>query len=291
MKPPRFEYFDPRSLDEALSLLRARAADAKLLAGGQSLMPLLNFRLARPGALIDLNRLPALDYIREDDGVVRIGALCRQRQVERSPVVAARCPLLQAATRWVGHAAIRTRGTVGGSIAHADPAAEYPAVLAALDGQVVVRSAARERVLGAREFFVTYLTTALEPDEMVTEVRFPALPPDAAWSFLEFARRHGDFAIAGVACVVVGANAGPCRDARLALCGVGGAPVRARRAEDLLRGAPITDRAIEQAAAAVGDAIDPPSDLHADADYRRHLAVVLTRRALRAAVARAAGGP
>lgn len=289
MKPPRFEYFDPRTLDEALTLLGERAADAKLLAGGQSLMPLLNFRLARPGALIDLNRVPDLDGIREDDGMLRVGALCRQRQVETSSLVGARCPLLREATRWVGHAAIRTRGTVGGSIAHADPAAEYPAVLAALDGQVVVRSAMRERVVGAADFFVTYLTTTLEPDEMVTEVRFPAMPRDAGWSFVEFARRHGDFALAGVACVVRLGGDGVCIDARIALCGVGGRPVRARRAEAVLKGERPTDRVIQQAAAIVRDEVDPPSDLHADAEYRRHLATVLTRRSLRAAADRTAG--
>ncbi|MBI4247228.1 MAG: FAD binding domain-containing protein, partial [Candidatus Rokubacteria bacterium] len=179
MKPPRFDYHAPASLDEALGLLARYGGDGKVLAGGQSLMPLLNFRLSRPAALIDLNRIPALAYIKEEDGRVRLGAMTRQRVIEFSPVVAKALPLLLEATKLVGHLPIRTRGTIGGSIAHADPSAEYPAVLTALEGQVVARSARGERVLTPADFFQTYLTTSLAPDEILTEVRLPAMPAGA----------------------------------------------------------------------------------------------------------------
>ncbi|HXH84025.1 MAG TPA: FAD binding domain-containing protein, partial [Candidatus Tectomicrobia bacterium] len=179
MKPPRFEYHAPATVEEALALLARYGGDAKVLAGGQSLMPLLNFRLVRPAALVDLNRIPALAGIRERDGVIAFGAMTRQRAIEASAVVARRLPLLREATRWVGHLPIRTRGTIGGSIAHADPSAEYPAVLTALEGQVVARSARGERVLGAAELFQTYLTTTLEPDEILVEVRLPPTPAGA----------------------------------------------------------------------------------------------------------------
>src|SRR5204863_6480341 len=197
MKPAKFEYHAPSTLDEAIALLVRYGGDAKLLAGGQSLVPLLNFRLARPAALVDLNRIASLAYIREQDGQVRFGAMTRQRTIEFSPVVAQRLPLLKEATRWVGHLPIRTRGTIGGSIAHADPSAEYPAVLAALDGEVVARGAKGERVLKPRDFFQTYLTTNLAADEILTEVRLPATPAGAGYAFEVFARRHGDFAIIG----------------------------------------------------------------------------------------------
>src|SRR5207244_1190104 len=174
MKPPKFDYHAPASLDEALALLRRYGGDAKVLAGGQSLMPLLNFRLSRPAALVDLNRIPSLAYIEERDGQVRFGAMTRQRTIEFSPLVARRVPLLREATKWVGHLPIRTRGTIGGSIAHADPSAEYPAVLTALDGEVVARGPKGERVVRARDFFVTYLTPSLEADEILVEVRLPA---------------------------------------------------------------------------------------------------------------------
>jgi carbon-monoxide dehydrogenase medium subunit len=191
MKPPKFDYHAPPTLDEALALLVRYDGDAKLLAGGQSLVPLLNFRLARPAALIDLNRIKSLAYIREHDGQVRFGAMTRQRAIEFSPVVGRRLPLLREATRWVGHLPIRSRGTIGGSIAHADPSAEYPAVLTALEGEVVVRGPKGERTLAPAALFETYLTTTLAPDEILTEVRLPAMPDGAGWAFEEFARRCG----------------------------------------------------------------------------------------------------
>jgi len=202
MFPSRFRYEAPRSLDEAIGLLHD-TDDAKVLAGGQSLMPMLNFRLARPAALVDVNRVAALAYVREDDGVVAFGAMTRQRTIEFSPMVAARLPLLREATRWVGHLPIRSRGTIGGSIAHADPSAEYPAVLTALGGEVIVQGPRGRRTVKAADLFEGYLTTSLGPEELLVEVRLPAMPAGAGYAFEEFARRHGDFAIVGIAAMVV----------------------------------------------------------------------------------------
>jgi carbon-monoxide dehydrogenase medium subunit len=288
VKPPKFEYHAPATVDEAVALLARYGGEAKALAGGQSLMPLLNFRLTRPAALVDLNRIPALAGIREHDGQLRFGAMTRQRAIEFSPVVARRLPLLAEATRWVGHLPIRTRGTIGGSIAHADPAAEYPAVLTALEGEVVARGPRGERVVGAADLFQTYLTTSLAPDEILTEVRLPAMEPGSGWAFEEFARRHGDFAIVGIAAVVV-LDGRRCRRARLAAAGAGRVPVRLREAEAVLEREGVGEPAIQRAAEAAERAVAPDSDLHASAEYRRHLARVLTARALRRAVARAEG--
>jgi len=282
VKPPRFDYHAPASVDEAIGLLGRYGGEAKVLAGGQSLVPLLNFRLSRPAALIDLNRIPALAYIDEVDGHVRLGAMTRQRTIEFSPVVARRLPLLAEATRWVGHLPIRTRGTIGGSIAHADPSAEYPAVLAALEGQVVARGPRGERVLGPEALFRTYLTTSLEPDEILTEVRLPAMPAGAGFAFEEFARRHGDFAIVGIAALLV-MDGERCARARLATAGAGPVPVRLREAEAILERQGAGDDAIQAAARAATGLVDPDSDIHASADYRRHLTGVLTARALRRA--------
>jgi carbon-monoxide dehydrogenase medium subunit len=286
MKPPKFDYHAPTTVDEALALLGRYGGEAKLLAGGQSLMPLLNFRLSRPAALVDLNRIPALAYIRETDGQVAFGAMTRQRTIEFSPVVKAKLPLLTEATRWVGHLPIRSRGTIGGSIAHADPSAEYPAVLAALDGEVRARGPGGERTLRAGDLFQTYLTTSLEPDEILTEVRLPAMPAGAAYAFEEFSRRHGDFAIVGIAAIVV-VDRGRCRDARLATAGAGPVPVRLRAAEEILVQEGVGERAIAAAAARAAELVSPDSDLHASADYRRNLTRVLTGRALTRALARA----
>jgi aerobic carbon-monoxide dehydrogenase medium subunit len=285
MKPPRFEYHAPTTVEEALRLLTRYQGDAKVLAGGQSLMPLLNFRLLRPVALIDLNRIAALSYIGEVDGQVRLGAMTRQRAVEFSPVVRRRLPLLAEATRWVGHLPIRTRGTIGGSIAHADPAAEYPAVLTALEGEVVARGPRGERTLRPADLFQTYLTTSLEPEEILTEVRLPAMPAGAGYAFEEFARRHGDFALVGIAALVVTEGRRVTR-ARLATAGASPIPVRLRAAEQILEREGLNDETIAAAAAKAGELVAPDSDIHASADYRRHLTGVLTGRALKRARAR-----
>jgi CO/xanthine dehydrogenase FAD-binding subunit len=288
MKPPKFDYHAPATVDEALALLARYGGEAKVLAGGQSLMPLLNFRLTRPAALVDLNGIAGLAGIREDDGRVRLGAMTRQRTIEFSPVIARRLPLLAEATKLVGHLPIRSRGTIGGSIAHADPAAEYPAVLAALDGEVVVRGPKGERVVKPADFFQTYLTTSLAPEEIVTEIRLPSMDAHAGWAFEEFSRRHGDFAIVGIAAVVVGEGA-RCTAARLATAGAGPVPMRLRAAEEILEAQGLGDAAIQAAAARAAELVEPDSDLHASADYRRNLTRVLTERAVRRAITRLGG--
>jgi carbon-monoxide dehydrogenase medium subunit len=286
VKPPRFDYHAPTTVEEAVELLGRYGGDAKVLAGGQSLMPLLNFRLSRPAALVDLNRIPSLAYITERDGQVRLGAMTRQRAIEFSPVVGARLPLLREATRWVGHLPIRSRGTIGGSLAHADPSAEYPAVLTALEGLVVARGPRGERVIPAGDLFRTYLTTSLAPEEILVEVRLPAMPAGAGFAFEEFARRRGDFAIVGIAAVVVQDGARPAR-ARLVAAGASPTPVRLGPAEEILERGGFADDAIEAAARRAAELVRPDSDVHASAEYRRHLTAVLAKRAL----ARALGVP
>ncbi|MGH7403171.1 MAG: FAD binding domain-containing protein, partial [Candidatus Rokuibacteriota bacterium] len=234
MKPARFAYHAPASMDEAIALLARYGGEAKLLAGGQSLVPLLNFRLSRPAAIVDLNRVAGMAYIHEAAGHVRLGAMTRQRAIEFSPVIRRRLPLLAEATTLVGHLPIRSRGTIGGSLAHADPSAEYPTVLTALGGQVVARGPRGERTLAAGELFRGYLTTTLAADEILVEVRLPAMPDGAGFAFEELSRRHGDFAIVGIAAMVVGQGGGRCVSARLVTAGAGPVPVRLRAAEEIL---------------------------------------------------------
>jgi carbon-monoxide dehydrogenase medium subunit len=288
VKPPVFDYTAVRSVDEAVAELARHGDEAKLLAGGQSLVPMLNMRLAAPAWLIDLNRVAELAYIAPRDGGVAIGAMTRQRAAERSPVVATHVPLLADALPWVGHFQIRNRGTVGGTLSHADPAAELPAVAVCLDARLTVRGPAGARVLAAADFFRGPMTTALEATELLAEAWFPGTPPGAGAAWVELARRHGDYALAGVAAVVTLAGE-RVAEARLALTGVGDTPVRAREAEALLAGQPLTPARLADAGAAVRRAIDPGGDIHATAEYRRHLAGVLAGRAIRLAAARAAG--
>jgi CO/xanthine dehydrogenase FAD-binding subunit len=291
VKPPVFDYLAPSSVDEALQVLGELGDRAKVLAGGQSLVALLNFRLVRPEHLVDLNGLSELAGIREEDGHVVIGAMTRQRAVEHSALVRARVPLVSEAMPQIGHVQIRNRGTIGGSLAHADPAGELPAVVAALDGRFVARSARGRRVLAPQQFFVGYLTTALEPDELLVEVRLPVTPARTGSAFQEVSRRHGDFALVGVAATVTLDEAGVCTAAAIALTGVGPAPVLARDAARALVGARPSAKAMEEAGARVSAAIEPDSDLHASSDFRKHLASVLTRRALAQAAERAAATP
>ena len=279
MKPPAFEYVAVASTEEAVAQLAAHGDDARLLAGGQSLMPILNMRLATPGRLVDLNRVRTLSYIVERAGGVAIGAMTRQRTVERSEFVAAAVPLLAEALPWVGHTAIRNRGTIGGSLAHADPAAELPAVAVCLDARFTVRGEAGERTLAAREFFRGYLTTALAPTELLADVWFPSALPGTGAAWIEFARRHGDYALVGVAAVVT-LEGSTVRRASLAVTGVDGVPVRAVDAERLLIGAPLSAESMAAAAESVRRPLEPQDDIHATAAYRRHLAGILTVRAL-----------
>lgn len=290
MKPASFDYVAPRSLDEALAVLAERGDDAKVLAGGQSLVPLLNMRLARPALLVDLNRLGDLAYIRTDDGGLAIGALTRQRALERSELAARRAPLLVAAAGYIGHPAIRNRGTVGGSLAHGDPVSELPCVMTALDARLVVRGRSSERSIAAGDFFVSVFTTTLEPSEIVTEIRVPGLTARTGWGFEELTRRHGDFAIVGVAALLTLGQNGAIASARLCYAGAGERPLRAAKAEAALAGQKPSSETFDAAARAAADELDPPSDMHGTADYRRTVAIALTRRALTAAHTRALAG-
>jgi carbon-monoxide dehydrogenase medium subunit len=265
--------------------LRRADGDAKVLAGGQSLIPLLNFRLARPSLLVDLNRVPGLASITSRDGGLAIGAMTRDAVVEHHTTVAELAPLLVEAIRCVGHPAIRSRGTIGGNLAHADPAAELPAVSVCVDAELEMAGPRGTRRVAAEAFFRGYLTTALEPDEILTSVWVPAVRNGTGQAWLEFARRHGDFALVGVAASVT-VEHDEVAEARIVLTGVGGTPFRAREAETLLVGGEVTDRA-SAAADAVRSAIDPDSDIHASKEYRTHLAGVLTERAIRIAHERA----
>jgi CO/xanthine dehydrogenase FAD-binding subunit len=287
MKPPPFEYEAPGSVAEALALLERHGDQAKVLAGGQSLAPLLNFRLVRPQVLVDLNEIGEMAGIREIDGMLAIGAMTRQRAVETSDVVRRRCPLLAAAMPQIGHVQIRNRGTIGGSLAHADPAAELPAVVAALDGRLVVRGPAGERVLTTEQFFVSYLTTALETGELLVEVRIPVAAPRTGAAFVEVSRRHGDFALVGVAASVTLDETGVCVGCALALTGVGPTPIVARAAASTIVGARPTPVMLEEAGRRAAADLRPDSDLHASSEYRQHVAGVLARRALGHAVERA----
>jgi carbon-monoxide dehydrogenase medium subunit len=293
VKPPPFEYHRPDSKAAALELLGTLGDDAKVLAGGQSLIALLNLRLARPAHLVDINRLNgALSQIGTPAaGGLSFGALVRQRAAERSSAVRERCPLLAEALPHIGHHQIRNRGTICGNLAHADPASEMPAIAVALDGEMVAESQKRgQRTIKAEDFFRGFLTTALESDELLTEFRLPAWPNGAGWSFQEVSRRHGDYALVGVAAMVQLDANGTCTDARLAFTGAAPGPVRVREAETAVKGAPLSEDAINAAAERVAPAIDPQSDVHATAAYRRHVAAVLTRRALREAAQRASKG-
>jgi CO/xanthine dehydrogenase FAD-binding subunit len=276
-------------VEETLALLAELGEGAKLLAGGQSLVPLLNFRLVRPQHLVDLNAVANLAGIREDDGHLVIGAMTRQRAVETSALVRQRCPLLAEAMPQIGHVQIRNRGTIGGSLAHADPAAELPAVVAALDGELVVRSARGRRVLKAEQFFLGYLSTAAEPSELLVEVRLPAVPARTGTAFLEVSRRHGDFALVGVAAIVTLDEAGVCTGSAIALTGVGSTPVVAREAAGALVGVKPSASAFADAGRRVTAVLRPDGDMHASREYRQHVGGVLTARALARAAERAGG--
>lgn len=289
MKPAVFDYVSPTSLDEAVAALTSPdddIGDVKVLAGGQSLVPLLSLRLAQPGRIVDINGVDSLEEITESAGVLTIGALVRQRTAERSDVVRRACPLMAEAIPLIGHTAIRNRGTVGGSIAHADPAAELPTVAVCLDAELVAQGPGGERTIPAAEFFTGFFTTALAEDEILTAVRIRSAGPGTGAAYEEVARRHGDFAMAGVA-AAVRLDGDAVAEARIAISGVGPAPVRASKAEAALAGQAADDRTLAAAAdAAVAD-LNPSSDLHGSAAYRKHIAGVLIRRAVATATARA----
>jgi aerobic carbon-monoxide dehydrogenase medium subunit len=282
VKLPYFEYEAPTSIAEAVDLLAEQQDDASVLAGGQSLIPLLALRLARPAVLIDINGLDELSGVSVTDGWVAIGAMTREYVAEESAAVADSVPLLAAALPLIGHEAIRSRGTIGGSLAHSDPAAELPAVARALDAEFVVRSRQGDRVVPAAEWFEGYLATARRPDEILAEVRFPTAGPGTGVAFLEVARRHGDFAIVGLAASLTLTD-GAISDARLAFSGMADVPIRAADAEDLLVGERPSPELFEEAARRATDGIDPPADLHGSSEYRKKVAATLVRRGLQAA--------
>ncbi len=287
MKMPAFAYHRPETLAEALALLAEHGPDAKVLAGGQSLLPLMALRLSQPDHIVDIGRLDELSGLREHDGGVAIGALVRHVEVEESDLVAESAPVLAEAMPYIGHRPIRSRGTVCGSLAHADPAAELPAVALALDATFVAKSAAGERIIPAADFFVSYLTSALADDELLTEVRFPAWAATAGGSVQELSRRHGDYALVGlVVAIDTGGEGGTISRAALAFLGAGPTPVRVAEAEAALLGARPGTGPFEEAARLVSEHLDPPADNHASAAYRRHVAGVLTRRGLDDAAAK-----
>jgi len=282
MKLPRFDYEAPATVAEAVELLAEHQDDASVLAGGQSLIPLLALRLARPVVLVDINGLTELAGVSVADSQVAIGAMTREFAAEESDAVTDAVPLLAAALPLIGHEAIRSRGTIGGSLAHADPAAELPAVARALDAEFVVRSQSGERVIPAAEWFEGYLTTSRRSDEILTEVRFPSAAPRAGVSFQEVARRHGDFAIVGLAASLTLID-GAIGDARLAFAGIADVPVRAAEAEAFLVGESPSAELFEEAARRATADLDPPADLHGSSDYRKKIAATLVRRGLQAA--------
>jgi CO/xanthine dehydrogenase FAD-binding subunit len=288
MKPAAFDYVVAESVDAAVAALAAAQGEAKILAGGQSLVPMLNFRLLRPSVLVDINRIPDLAYIEEQEDAIAVGALTRHHRLETSPVIARRLPVLAEAMRHVAHLAIRNRGTLGGSLSHADPAAELPMLVVLLDATLRVVSPAGARTVAAQDFFLGPLTVDLASDEMLTRIVLPKLPPTTGWGFAEVARRSGDFALAAVA-VTLTMRGGVIGEARIAMTGVDETAKRASDAEALLTGRPLTPDLIDAAVAAVRAGVNPPTDLHASADYRRHLAGVLVGRTLTDAWRRARG--
>ena len=287
MKPPKFDYLRAGTLDEALAALQT--PDAKIIAGGQSLVPMLNFRLLRPSLLVDINRLAELDYLEETPaGGLRIGALTRHHKIETSALVRRRVPVLAAAVEHIGHLAIRNRGTIGGSLSHADPAAEHPLLAVLLESSLVIKSRTGARTIRAPELIAGALSNTLAPDELLVGVEIGPLAPATGWGFEEFARRSGDFAIAAAAVLIESAG-GKVSSARIAVSGGANGPIRVAAAEGLLRGTRCEDSVLREAVRVVRETIDPNVDLHASADLRRHVVGTLVRRACGAAWRRSIG--
>ena len=287
MKPPKFRYLRAGGLDEALEAMQT--ADAKVIAGGQSLVPMLNFRLLRPSLLVDINRIPGLDQIEETaSGGVRVGALTRHHKIETSELLKQRCPALAAAVRHIGHLAIRNRGTIGGSLCHADPAAEHLLMAVLLEAELTVRSAQGSRTIHARDLVAGALSTTLEAQEILVAVEFPAIAPRTGWGFEEYSRRTGDFALVASA-VLMQTQDGVVSNARLAVSGGANGPVRIKRAEAALRNRALDEAALDEAVDAVRESFEPNADLHASADLRHHIVGTLIRRTCRTAWQRSLG--
>lgn len=283
MKPSKFTYACPHSVEEAMALLAQGGEGAKILAGGQSLVPLLNLRMAQVSALIDVNRLTELSFIKRENSTLRVGALARHRQLEVSDEARAAQPLLSRAAAEVGHLAIRNRGTIGGSLVHADPAAEWPLIAVTLDAQFVLRSQSGSRTVAARDFFLAPLTTAIEPNELLCEIRFPIAAHQTTGSFQELCRRPGDFALAAVACQLTLDHNRACTAASLAVGGAHSTPMFIAEVEKVLTGSRGEEEAIKQAAEVAAAAVEPPSDVHGSAEFRRRMVKVLTVRVLKEA--------
>ncbi|MDN4073107.1 FAD binding domain-containing protein [Fictibacillus terranigra] len=289
MKPAKFDYYRPKDVSEALSLLESSGFDGKIIAGGQSLVPIMNMRLATPQCLIDINSLHDLNFIDSDDQTLKIGTMTRQNTVETSELVKSQCGLVTEAVAHIGHLQTRNRGTIGGSIVHADPSAELPLVLMALNGTLHISSEEETRTVKAEDFFLTFLTTDMMPNEMLTEIHLPIWKGRVGSSFQEVARRHGDFALVAAACQLELDAHDKISDIRLALGGVEAIPLLIEDAKELLAGEKITDQAVQKIAELVGSSVEPESDLHASATYRTQLAKVLTARVLYQAYERAKG--
>ena len=288
MKPASFEYHAPNSLEEALGLMNQFADEAKLLAGGQSLVPAMNFRVVQPGVLIDLNCVHELGYIREDRGVIRVGAMARERQLEFDSLIEKKNPLLHEAVPYIAHPQIRNRGTIGGSIVNADPAAELPVLMLALDARLKAQSVSGERWLDAQEFFAGMFTTALAPNEILVEIELPSMPPRTGWSFMEVAPRAGDYALMGVAALVTLDENGKCTRAKMVFLNAGDGPVDAKDAAKNLVGETLNETRIESAAVMASEKeINPFGNVHTSPEFQRHLAKVLTKKALKLATQRA----
>jgi carbon-monoxide dehydrogenase medium subunit len=288
MKPASFEYHVPDSIEQALDHLHEYGSEAKLLAGGQSLIPAMNFRVVQPGILIDLNRIKGLEFVHEDGKALRLGAMTRERELEMNPLISQNAPLLSEAVPHIAHPQIRNRGTLGGSLAHADPAAELPVLMVALDARLRARSLSSERWIAARDFFSGMFATNLKEDEMLVEVELPSMPPRTGWSFMEVAPRAGDYALMGVAALVTLDERGNCKQAKLVYLNAGDGPVDAMESAELLQGGKVDDKLIESAAALAGEKeINPYGNVHTSADFQRHLARVLTMRAVKQAFQRA----
>ncbi len=283
MKASRFEYLRPTRLEDAIGFLSRYGADAKAIAGGQSLVPMMAFRLAAPRYLIDIGRIPDLNRITIEADGIRIGALVRWRDIERSVPLQHAHPLLVEAVRHVAHYQIRNRGTVGGSLAHADPAAEMPGIAVTCEAQIVICGPRGQRTVDAAEFFTGALITALGPDELIVEIRLPPWRGNRRWAFQEFARRRGDFALAGVALFYDQGQSGRAENAHVGAIGVGGTPLRLSAVEAVIDGQAVNDSVLSAAAVAASESVDPADDIHAPGDYRRALLGVLTERALASA--------
>lgn len=288
MKPAPFEYHAPTSLEQALDLMSQHAGEAKILAGGQSLVPAMNFRVVQPSLLIDLNRVAELSFIREEGNVIRVGAMVRERHLEFDKSIEKRTPLLHEAVPNIAHPQIRNRGTIGGSIVHADPAAELPMLMVALSARLKAKNKSGERWMDAKDFFAGMFTTALEPDEILVEIEIPFMPPRTGWSFMEVAPRAGDYAMMGVAALVTLDEDGKCQSAKLVYLNAGDGPLEAIEAAKSLEGEILNEKVIGSVSAFVGEKeINPFGNMHASAEFQRHLAKALTAKTLKTALERA----